>query len=267
MNERAKFGTVLIVGIIIGYIISPTKEIKRPSVVINKDVVVKKIEKKLLKCKELVVSIKKEKEVTKECKVKEMKLSTEEEKIPLIEEDQSEESELGEIKEYKPIKTEDVIFKELPIEGNEVAHEKIKDYRFKDPGKAFVTSKLFKELPKKLDYLNGSFTGQIVYTSGKKKDEVINLSLDINYQNEEGKAVGQFDLKLYERGELISSNGGDGNNHAIKIFNNSNDIIINVNPNSFLQILNTENKGVLLGNFYKEYKHVGIAQIQRKHGN
>lgn len=91
------------------------------------------------------------------------------------------------------------------------------------------------------------------------------MELEINFKADEGKISGFYLSKLSRDGETYSENRGRGYNNAVKIIPGSEThYLLQMSPDSFLDVVKTEDPRVLIGKFYNSDAYAGLVKLYRK---
>lgn len=160
---------------------------------------------------------------------------------------------INEYKEAKPLGVKDSEFvdveKQLPVEI-------ISPYAY------FKKAKPIKEYDE-VQKFNGSLSGIMLVTSGKKKGQRHAIELNIAFSDDNGKISGTYESKISYGGDLYSHNRGHGSNGKIRRAAKGL-YLLETSPNSFIHLRYISDRDGFSGKYYDDDEFRGLVKLYRQ---
>jgi len=171
------------------------------------------------------------------------------------------------------------------IENEDFSDIEIKTAKFelKEPYSFYKNAKSATEL-KEVFRVYGKFEGELYRTTGKTKGSIDKVLLEIKfmqvgdklkgeyfselrrdgvaYSTNRGK--GEYFSELRRDGVAYSTNRGSGYNGQVKLIKKpKKHLLLQMSPNSFLQVFPSNESEVIIGRFYDNDEYAGLVRVEK----
>ena len=151
------------------------------------------------------------------------------------------------------------------IENEDFSDIEIKTAKFelKEPYSFYKNAKSATEL-KEVFRVYGKFEGELYRTTGKTKGSIDKVLLEIKFMQVGDKLKGEYFSELRRDGVAYSTNRGSGYNGQVKLIKKpKKHLLLQMSPNSFLQVFPSNESEVIIGRFYDNDEYAGLVRVEK----
>jgi hypothetical protein len=136
-------------------------------------------------------------------------------------------------------------------------------FNLKSPYKTFKNAKPATRL-EEIFAVYGKYAGELYITKGKNKGKIDTVTLDIKFEQIGNKINGTYFSELKRDGVAYSTKRGRGDNNQIRLVKSPKEhLLIQMSPNSFIQVSPLSDSDVLIGRFYDDDEFRGLVKLDR----